>query len=47
MVGHRTDKMSVVKIPTLFDERSIPEYFDHSKFESFTQQLDFYGLNKK
>jgi len=39
-------EMFVVKNPALFAKRVIPEYFDHSKFESFTRQLNFYGFNK-
>ena len=38
--------MFVVKDPDLFAKLVIPEYFDHSKFESFTRQLNFYGFNK-
>lgn len=39
-------EMFVVKDPDLFAKLVIPEYFDHSKFESFTRQLNFYGFNK-
>jgi len=38
--------MFVVKDPEKFSKEVIPEYFDHSKFESFTRQLNFYGFNK-
>jgi len=39
-------EMFVVKDPEKFSKEVIPEYFDHSKFESFTRQLNFYGFNK-
>merc|ERR1719469_1397273 len=39
-------EMFVVKDPENFSKEVIPEYFDHSKFESFTRQLNFYGFNK-
>lgn len=39
-------EMFVIKDPEQFSKTVIPEYFDHSKFESFTRQLNFYGFNK-
>lgn len=36
----------VVKDPDTFAAKVIPEYFDHSKFSSFSRQLNFYGFKK-
>eukprot|EP00554_Chaetoceros_debilis_P001656 CAMPEP_0194081620 /NCGR_PEP_ID=MMETSP0149-20130528/7348_1 /TAXON_ID=122233 /ORGANISM="Chaetoceros debilis, Strain MM31A-1" /LENGTH=423 /DNA_ID=CAMNT_0038763565 /DNA_START=92 /DNA_END=1363 /DNA_ORIENTATION=- len=36
----------VVKDPEEFAKVIIPKYFDHSKFSSFSRQLNFYGFKK-
>lgn len=36
----------VVKNPDEFARQVIPQYFDHSKFSSFSRQLNFYGFKK-
>lgn len=36
----------VVKNPEEFAKQVIPNYFDHSKFSSFSRQLNFYGFKK-
>lgn len=36
----------VVKDPDEFAKVVIPKYFDHSKFSSFSRQLNFYGFKK-
>jgi len=36
----------VVKDPDEFAKLVIPKYFDHSKFSSFSRQLNFYGFKK-
>lgn len=36
----------VVKDPDQFAKQIIPNYFDHSKFSSFSRQLNFYGFKK-
>lgn len=36
----------VVKDPEEFAKVVIPKYFDHSKFSSFSRQLNFYGFKK-
>lgn len=36
----------VVKQPTVFETKIIPQFFKHSKFSSFVRQLNFYGFRK-
>ena len=38
--------MIVVKDPTRFASKIIPNFFDHNKFSSFARQLNFYGFRK-
>lgn len=36
----------IVKDPGMLERDIIPSYFDHSKFSSFSRQLNFYGFRK-
>jgi len=36
----------IVRSPEKFAEQEIPKFFKHSKFKSFTRQLNFYGFHK-
>jgi len=39
-------EMIVVKDPTRFASKIIPNFFGHNKFSSFARQLNFYGFRK-
>ena len=39
-------RMFVMKDQKIFEQKIIPQFFDHRNFSSFARQLNFYGFRK-